>query len=83
MDHNEQHLLQCVTTVISDGSRLKASTCYTAGLVYLQSGDRIRVHDMLRHYALMRPERSFFGLMRLSGGAAAGGGLLARSDESG
>lgn len=64
----------------------KASTCYTAGLVYLQSGDRIRVHDMLRHYALLKAERSFFGLVRIGGGAVGGGGSgsggFARSRDS-
>lgn len=87
MDHNERHLLQCATTVISAGrAEPKASTCYTAGIVYLQSGDRIRVHDLLRHYALLKAERSFFGLVRIGGGGGGngggGGGGFARSRDT-
>lgn len=45
---------------------VKSNTCYTGGVVFLKSGDTIRLSDLGNHrYSLFDPAKSFFGLVKL------------------
>ncbi|XP_037088890.1 uncharacterized protein LOC119109379 [Pollicipes pollicipes] len=64
---NAQSLVKCITTEASK-LRNKTNTCFTGAAIYLNQGDAVSVRDLdpLRH-AFLLPDRSFFGLLRISG----------------
>ncbi|XP_076033592.1 TNF superfamily member 12 eiger isoform X2 [Oratosquilla oratoria] len=59
-------VLQC-TIMMSDITMAeKANSCHTAGTTYIPQGGRVTVRDIEPHrFALMKKEKSFFGLIRL------------------
>lgn len=45
---------------------VKSNTCYTSGVLYLKSGDTVRLSDLGNHrFSLFDPAKSFFGLVKL------------------
>lgn len=66
VEHNQIPFLQCTTMTHSTQRLVKSNTCYTSGVVYLKSGDKIRLSDLGNHrYSLFDPAKSFFGLVKL------------------
>lgn len=63
---NDSPVLQC--TVMSHGGPVpKSNTCFTGGLVDLQSGDSIVLRDLAAmRYSIFDQGKSFFGLFRVT-----------------
>jgi len=64
---NKKSLIKCLTMEASNREE-KTNTCYTGAATYLNADDTISIRDLEpdRHSILL-PDRSFFGLLRLSG----------------
>jgi eiger protein len=64
---NSEPFLQCTTMTETHGSSSsKSNTCFTGGITHLKENDRILIKDIeTNRYSIFRPEKSFFGLMRI------------------
>jgi hypothetical protein len=60
LEVNEKPLLQCT-------SKQEVNSCFTAGLTKLNENDKIVVKNIGQNiFSIFKPEKSFFGLMRVS-----------------
>ena len=67
MVNNDPYLL-CTTMTHTGHSVSKANTCYTGGVVFLESDDKISVRDLeTGRKSVIRAAHTFFGLIQLSG----------------
>lgn len=65
---NSTPFLQCTTMTETYNSGSKSNSCFTAGVTYLKENDRVLIRDVeVNRYSIFKPEKSFFGLMKLSG----------------
>lgn len=64
---NNHPQYQCTTMTHTTQKVTKTNTCYTSGLIHLNSGDKIRIRDLGNHRTVMlEPSRSFFGLVKIN-----------------
>lgn len=63
---NTTPFLQCTTMTETRSGGSKSNSCFTAGITQLKENDRILVRDIeTNRYSIFKPEKSFFGLMRI------------------
>lgn len=63
---NTTPFLQCTTMTETQHAGSKSNSCFTAGITQLKENDRILVKDIeTNRYSIFRPEKSFFGLMKI------------------
>lgn len=66
IEHNSEPLYQCTTATHSNQRVTKSNTCHTAGINYLNAGDKIHIKDLGSHrYTLFDAAKSFFGLIKV------------------
>lgn len=63
---NAETLVKCITMESSDLEE-KINTCHTGAVTYLGPGDAVSIRDLEpNRHSILLPDRSFFGLVRLS-----------------
>lgn len=64
--NNETELLQCTITTHTRDHEANSNTCYTAGMEFLEEGDRLNIKDIARgRRSIFAPGKSFFGVVKL------------------
>lgn len=63
--HNEHEVFQCTVMTHTEANLTKYNSCYTSGLVYLNSNDRLVIRNIHSREVVLEPLKSFFGLVRI------------------
>lgn len=83
VEHNSEPLYQCTTATHSNQRVTKSNTCHTAGINYLNAGDRIHIKDLGSHrYTLFDASKSFFGLIKVGDLRGGSGGSVSTSSSA-